>query len=270
MATPIFDRIADVYDDTRRALDDEALRGILEMLTEYGCRSVLEIGIGTGRIAIPLSRNGYEVIGMDISRRMMEKAKAKGLRSLFLAEGSRAPFREKSFDATLMAHVFHLLDEPFPVMKEAARVSRVGVFALLRRRTETHSLMMIDDDSATDAQTKKFLEERRERFRKIFRKYGQTPTRLFPNWKREQEILTTHPPDELKVVSDTVVTMSMEERINRFENGSYSSMLRMPDEMRKEIIAEMRSSYFSQSYPKTQPRHEVYQLALWRSDRLLA
>ena len=97
MATPAFDRIADVYDETRRALDEETVKGIKDMLTKHGCRSILEIGVGTGRVALPLIRSGYEITGVDISKRMMEKASAKGMRSLFLAEGSRAPFREKKF-----------------------------------------------------------------------------------------------------------------------------------------------------------------------------
>ena|SRR5208283_879736 len=277
MSVPAFDTIADVYDETRRALDDETIKGIRDMLTKHGCRSILEIGVGTGRVAIPLIRSGYEVTGVDISKRMMEKAVAKGMRNLFLAEGSRTPFREKSFDATLMAHVFHLLDSPLPVMREAARVSVVGVFALVRKRTGTGPWSAFNEDSAggmqSDAEaTRKFVEERRERFRKIFQKYHWDSSRPFFNWRREWEILETYPPDDLKEMSDVVVNESFEERISRFEKGDYSSMSRMPDEMRKEIIEEIRSSFLRRSHlaQGAQPRHAVYQLALWKSDRLLA
>ena len=279
MATPVFDQIADVYDETRRGLNEATLKGIEGMLTEYACRSILEIGVGTGRIALPLIKSGFEVTGMDISRRMMEKASAKGMRGLIRAEGSKAPFREKSFDAVLMAHVFHLLDDPQSVMREAARVSRVGVFALVRKRTNTNSwsLYYSGDDSTGelsdyDEDTTKFFEERRERFRKIFKKYGMAPSEIFPNWKREKEILDTYPPDDLKVVSDVIVTENIEDRIARFEKGSYSSVLRMPVEMRKELVEEMRS-YSSSLGPgqraTMRPRHEVYQVALWNSNRLL-
>jgi ubiquinone/menaquinone biosynthesis C-methylase UbiE len=281
MATPMFDQIADVYDETRRGLDNDTLQGINDMLTSHGCHSILEIGVGTGRIAIPLVKSGYEVTGVDISRRMMEKARAKGMESLLLAEGSKVPFRKKSFEATLLAHVFHLLDDPLSVMKEAARVSGVGVFALVRKRTETRSWSLfygVDSlagkKSESDEATRKFFEERRERFRKIFEKYGRDPSQIFRNWRREQEVLDTYPPDDLKVVSDTVVTENVENRIARLEKGSYSSVLRMPDEMRKEIIEEMRS-YSSSLWtlpPEVvmRPRHEVYQIAMWNSNRLLA
>ena len=214
-----------MYDETRRVLNHETLNGIKEMLTKYGCHSILEIGVGTGRIAIPLIKDGYDVIGADISRRMMEKARAKGMRNLFLTEGSRVPFREMSFDATFMAHVFHLLDNPISVMTEAARVSRVGVFALLRKRASDRWSWFYDDNHIlNDEVTRKFLDERRERFRKIAKKYAWSldPSHRLRNWRREQEILETYPPDDVKVMSDVVVNDSIEERIARFEKGGYS------------------------------------------------
>ncbi len=278
MTTPEFDRIADVYDETRRSLNEETVKGIEHMLTKHVCHSILEIGVGTGRVALPLIRSGYEVTGMDISRRMMEKASAKGMKSLLLADGRRAPFRRKSFDATLMAHVFHLLDNPLSVMREAATVSRVGVFALVRKRNETRPWSFFSGvDSSVGKQNgsddneaaRKFFEERRDRFRKIFQKYGWDPSRVF-NWRREWEILETYPPDDLKVVSDVVVNESVEERISRFENGSYGFMSRMPDVMRREIVEEMRSSRLTLAQGAAmQSRHQVYQLALWNSNRLL-
>jgi SAM-dependent methyltransferase len=133
MTTAEFDRVADVYDETRRALDEETLAGIKEMLVKYGCHAILEIGVGTGRVSSPLMKSGYDMTGVDVSRRMMEKARSKSLTNLVLGDGRNAPFRENSFDATLMAHVFHLLEDPLLVMREGARVGRVGVFALVRK-----------------------------------------------------------------------------------------------------------------------------------------
>ena len=248
------------------------------MLIKYGCHSILEIGVGTGRVALPLIKSGYEVTGADTSGRMMEKARAKGMRTLVLAEGSKAPFRDKSFDATLMAHVFHLLENPMSVMREAARISRVGVFALVRKRSGARgpwSWFCGDDNSLpSDGEpARKFFEEGRERFRKISEKYGWNwdPSQRLRNWGREQEILETYPPDDLKIVSDVVVNDSIEERIARFEKGGYSFMSSIPDEMRREIIEEMRA-YSSSTLAQgaLQPKHEVYQVALWNSKRMLA
>lgn len=123
-----------------------------------------------------------------------------------------------------------------------------------------------------DEATRNFLEERRQRLRKIAEKCGWhwDPSQRFRNWRREQEILETYPPDDLKVVSDIVVNDNIEERIAPFEKGGYSFMSRMPDEMRREIIEEMRAcSSSTLAQVAVQPRHEVYQVALWISKRML-
>jgi ubiquinone/menaquinone biosynthesis C-methylase UbiE len=270
-----FDRIADVYDDTRRALDEETLGGIKEMLSKHGCRSILEIGVGTGRVSLPLIKSGYEITGVDISRRMMEKARAKGVAKLILADGSMTPFKEKSFDGTLMAHVFHLLTDPMVVLREAARVSEVGVFALVRKRNGDRSWFPFYEGSNPSAAgvdaARRFFEERRERFRKIAERYhwDWDPSQRLRNWRREQEILETHPPDDLKTVSDIVVSETMENRITRFEKGGYGFMPDMPAGMREDIIKEMRANASSLLQRELQPRHQVYQLAFWRSRSLL-
>ena len=38
---------------------------------------VLELGIGTGRVALPLAQRGYEVRGIDTSGAMVEQLRAK-------------------------------------------------------------------------------------------------------------------------------------------------------------------------------------------------
>ena len=282
MSTVEFDRIADVYDETRRALGKETLDGIRQMLTEHGCNSILEIGVGTGRVSAPLLKSGYEISGVDVSRRMMERARTKGVSTLILADGRMTPFREKSFDATLMAHVFHLLEDPLSVMYEAARVSRVGVFALVRRRAGNRPWFPFygGEDlppfgacgGGDEMAARKFFEERRERFRKIAVKYhwDWDSSRRYRNWRNEQEILETRPPDDLKVVSDVLVSETMEDRIARFQKGGYGFASEMPVEMREEIIKEMRANVSSLPEWARQPRREVYQVALWLSKSLLA
>jgi ubiquinone/menaquinone biosynthesis C-methylase UbiE len=216
-----------------------------------------------------LMNNGYSVVGMDVSKGMVERAREKGLVDLLLADGTRIPFKAKSFDAALMAHVFHLLEDPVVVLREAARACRVGVFALIRKGGRWP--LYGRDQTNADEETKKTFEERRARLRKIFQKYGVEPSEQWSNWRKEEGILETFPPDELRVVSDVVINESVEQRIERFSKGGYSFFSRMPEDMRKEIVDEMRS--FWQSIPaekSIQARHEVYQLALWNSDRVLA
>lgn len=70
------DRIADVYDELyEETLDTDAAVETLADLAGDG--PVLELAIGTGRLALPLAARGLEVHGIDASERMVEKLRAK-------------------------------------------------------------------------------------------------------------------------------------------------------------------------------------------------
>ncbi len=73
-ATTYGQRIAEVYDDWHT----EARPGQLELLCELaGNGPVLELGVGTGRLALPLTSRGLEVHGIDSSGAMLEKLREK-------------------------------------------------------------------------------------------------------------------------------------------------------------------------------------------------
>lgn len=129
---PVFDSIAEHYDETRDPLRDEVLNFLIENLRDS--EDILEIGAGTGRISIPLQNSGFNVTGADISPKMLEKARIKGLKNTVIADGSKLPFENNSFDVALMVHVFHLLNDRKTVMKEAMRVSRKRVMSIIRIR----------------------------------------------------------------------------------------------------------------------------------------
>jgi len=55
-----FDRVAALYDSTR-VTDEQTLRGVVDLLEREvatGTDAVLEIGVGTGALAVPLSARG--------------------------------------------------------------------------------------------------------------------------------------------------------------------------------------------------------------------
>jgi len=70
------ERIAGVYDDLHGGIldTDEAVACIAE-LSAGG--PVLELGIGTGRLAIPLTKRGIEVRGIDASEAMVGRLRTK-------------------------------------------------------------------------------------------------------------------------------------------------------------------------------------------------
>jgi SAM-dependent methyltransferase len=69
-------RWADTYDEWHKGLmDDEGAVAALADLADGG--PVLELGVGTGRLAVPLAERGVEVVGVDISPEMLAKLREK-------------------------------------------------------------------------------------------------------------------------------------------------------------------------------------------------
>ena len=73
------DRIADVYDELYEDLASPALVApMVDVLANLaGGGRALELGIGTGRIALPLAGRGVEVHGIDASAAMVDKMRRK-------------------------------------------------------------------------------------------------------------------------------------------------------------------------------------------------
>jgi ubiquinone/menaquinone biosynthesis C-methylase UbiE len=64
-------------------------------------KRILEIGIGTGRIAAPVIAAGGEVVGIDISPGMLSVALDRRITQIALAGMMQLPFADASFDAVL-------------------------------------------------------------------------------------------------------------------------------------------------------------------------
>ena len=73
------DRIADVYDELHANLSSpDHVDPVVDVLAELaGEGRALELGVGTGRIALPLAARGIEVHGIDASETMLEKLRQK-------------------------------------------------------------------------------------------------------------------------------------------------------------------------------------------------
>jgi SAM-dependent methyltransferase len=69
------DRMADVYDEYHARL--KPADGVAFLADLAGTGRVLELGIGTGRIALPLAGRGVKVDGIDASQRMVDQMRAK-------------------------------------------------------------------------------------------------------------------------------------------------------------------------------------------------
>lgn len=126
-----FDRAAEFYDETR-SYDEDLARATTELLTSElrGRGTVLEVGVGTGLIALPLHEAGIPMVGLDISGPMLGKLveKAGGHRpfQLSIGDATRLPFADAAVGAGLMRWVLHLIEDWRGVVAELVRVVRRG------------------------------------------------------------------------------------------------------------------------------------------------
>jgi len=71
----VYDPIARFYDLDHAGFEDD-----LEFYRQFARASpgpILDIGVGTGRVAAPLARDGRHIVGVDISRQMLARAKRR-------------------------------------------------------------------------------------------------------------------------------------------------------------------------------------------------
>jgi SAM-dependent methyltransferase len=73
------ERVAARYDETSAEMfDPEVVDPVVDLLVELaGSGRALELGIGTGRIALPLAQRGVPVHGIELSKAMAAKLRAK-------------------------------------------------------------------------------------------------------------------------------------------------------------------------------------------------
>ena len=129
-----FTRNAAVYDDRHGAAIDAALAA--RLVDEAGLArgsTVLDVGAGTGRVAIPLAAHGCRVVAIDVSAAMLEQLRLKSasLRSVpplrpLRGVATALPFGAATFDAVVVARVLYLVEEWRSALDEAARVLRRG------------------------------------------------------------------------------------------------------------------------------------------------
>jgi ubiquinone/menaquinone biosynthesis C-methylase UbiE len=128
----VFDRAADFYDATRGFPPGEE-QHIGPLIAQAGSlmhsSRVLEVGIGTGRIALPLAGHVGIICGVDLSVPMLDKLREKRQDEpihLAQADVTRLPFPAGVFDAVTATHIYHLVPNWQQGLLEAQRVLKPG------------------------------------------------------------------------------------------------------------------------------------------------
>jgi demethylmenaquinone methyltransferase / 2-methoxy-6-polyprenyl-1,4-benzoquinol methylase len=138
----MFDRIAPVYDAMNRVmtagLDRRWRRVTVNEVVRPGDR-VLDACCGTGDLALAARACGADVVGLDFSERMLDRARAKS-RDIEWVQGDMLalPFEAASFDAVTVGFGVRNVDDLDAGLRELRRVvrdgGRLGILEITRPR----------------------------------------------------------------------------------------------------------------------------------------
>jgi len=199
------------------------------------CTKILDVGVGTGRLAEPLQKAGFEVVGIDISRRMMSKAKEKGLQDLLLADARFIPFKDKTFDVAISVHVLHLISEWKKTLREVCRVSRHAMFSLYNARKDPV----------------------REAYYRMLKQYGYE--RRYPG-KSEQDLKDLITPTKSLFV--TSYDIFADDRLINLQQGTSSSQWEVPEHLNVKVVEQLKTEFAGEIF-----RQDLY-LQAWEIDFL--
>jgi phosphatidylethanolamine/phosphatidyl-N-methylethanolamine N-methyltransferase len=124
-------RWAPVYDHTFGLVAKAGRRHAVEVLNTREGR-LLEVGVGTG-LSLPEYKPHLEVVGIDLSPDMLEKARERVAKSsldhvtgLHEMDASDLRFPDAAFDTVVAMYVITVVPEPEAVMRELSRVTKPG------------------------------------------------------------------------------------------------------------------------------------------------
>jgi SAM-dependent methyltransferase len=99
---------------------------VFEALAEAAPGKVLEVGPGTGELAARIQADlGADVVAVDISERMVELTRARGVEAT-VGDVQALPFEDGSFDCAVAAWMLYHVPEVERGIAELARVLRPG------------------------------------------------------------------------------------------------------------------------------------------------
>ena len=240
-----FDRIADRYDTSRsmpEVVMEEIMRAMGKLLPKDSL--ILDAGVGTGRYALPMQARGYEVVGVDISGRMLKRAKEKGVKDILRGNLRALPFKDKAFDHSMSVHVLHLIEEWRGALDEIGRVTRFTFMSVASDRSESPA------------------QELRDAYEQACAELGHDPRH--PGL-RERELPDIIEPDEVLFVTVHEEPVDVQRMIDAFSARSFSNQWMVPEDIHAEAIAALREHYAD--VPELMERQR-FSIMIWNAERL--
>lgn len=126
----VYRRYAQGYDVYFGALLQPGRKAIIEKMHCRPGDRILEVGVGTG-LSLPLYPPGVHVTGIDISREMLARARARKARlhldhvtALRLMDAESMQFPDDSFDKVVAMYVVSVALDPVRLVDEMRRVCK--------------------------------------------------------------------------------------------------------------------------------------------------
>lgn len=219
----LFDRLADIYDRTR-GLPQEVMEKLVKMLAYElgGYERILDAGVGTGRFARPLQDFGFDIVGLDVSAKMLRKAAEKGVKKLLLGDICCLPFKDLSFDATISGFVLHLIRKWDAALQEITRVTRN---VLISPAYTTPNII-------------------HEKYQEFLREYGYVvPQRGISEAELKRII---QPTKSILAVSD--IAFEANRTLSMIEEKGASYQLEVPDKIHRQAVKRLKEQYSGKTY----------------------
>lgn len=229
-----FDFAAEIYDSTRGfppGIPQEVAKSLLAALP--AASRLLEVGVGTGRIGLPLLDQGADLTGIDISARMLARfhqhlTPGAGIRKTLIADAAYLPFPSRHFGAVLFIHVLHLIPDWQAVVGEARRcLSRDGAVIT--------GYDWRNDDNPVG---------------KVRRQFIAIVEELAPEYKEtgpdshsfmEEYFIAQGAHKDTWEASHWTRSYDLAQDILNLARGYYSSSWRLPEDLRQEAIERLRA-----------------------------
>ena len=128
----VYDKLASLYDLTYGPLLHPGRLQAIKRMTINQNDSILEVGVGTGVNLSLYPRTGGQVVGIDFSSGMLEKARERVARDrmdhvrLLQMDAADLKFADHSFDIVYAPYLISVVPDPVKVAREMRRVCRPG------------------------------------------------------------------------------------------------------------------------------------------------
>ena len=143
-----YKRYARFYDFCFGAVFQPGRRAIVDRMNCAPGERILEVGVGTG-LSLPLYPRGVKVVGIDISRHMLDQACARLSRAgladaatLLVMDAENMAFLDDSFDKVVAMYVASVVPDPQRLVEEMRRVCKPGGQMYMVNHFHSRNLIM--------------------------------------------------------------------------------------------------------------------------------